>query len=33
VDVVQEPIEQPYGARDCAVRDPAVNLIRVQQLR
>ncbi|CAA9509100.1 MAG: putative lyase [uncultured Rubrobacteraceae bacterium] len=32
-EVVQEPIEQPYGIRDCAVRDPAGNLIRVQELR
>ena len=32
-EVVQEPIEQPYGVRDCAVRDPAGNLIRVQELR
>jgi catechol 2,3-dioxygenase-like lactoylglutathione lyase family enzyme len=33
VEVVQEPIEQPYGVRDCAVRDPAGNLIRIQELR
>jgi predicted enzyme related to lactoylglutathione lyase len=32
-DVVQEPIEQPYGVRDCAIRDPAGNLIRVNELR
>ncbi|WP_149205034.1 VOC family protein [Actinotalea subterranea] len=32
-DVVQEPTEQPYGVRDCAVRDPAGNLIRIQQTR
>jgi catechol 2,3-dioxygenase-like lactoylglutathione lyase family enzyme len=32
VEVVQEPIDQPYGVRDCAVRDPAGNLIRIQQL-
>jgi len=31
-DVVQEPTEQPYGVRDCAVRDPAGNLIRIQEL-
>ena len=31
-DVVQEPTEQPYGVRDCAFRDPAGNLIRIQQL-
>ncbi len=33
VDVVQEPVDQPYGMRDCAVRDPAGNLIRIQQRR
>ena len=32
-EVVQEPIEQPYGLRDCAFRDPAGNLIRIQELR
>ena len=32
-EVVQEPIEQPYGIRDCAVRDPAGNLVRIQELR
>jgi catechol 2,3-dioxygenase-like lactoylglutathione lyase family enzyme len=32
-DIIQEPIEQPYGVRDCAVRDPAGNLIRIQELR
>ena len=31
-EVVQEPIDQPYGIRDCAVRDPAGNLMRIQQL-
>ncbi|MDT0345068.1 VOC family protein [Streptomyces litchfieldiae] len=31
-DVVQEPIDQDYGVRDCAFRDPAGNLIRVNQL-
>jgi uncharacterized glyoxalase superfamily protein PhnB len=31
-DVVQEPADQPYGVRDCAVRDPAGNLIRIQEL-
>ncbi|MDR7279218.1 VOC family protein [Catenuloplanes atrovinosus] len=30
-DIVQEPTDQPYGVRDCAVRDPAGNLIRIQQ--
>jgi catechol 2,3-dioxygenase-like lactoylglutathione lyase family enzyme len=33
VDVVQEPIDQPYGVRDCAIRDPAGNLIRINELR
>ncbi|WP_072802236.1 VOC family protein [Rhodococcoides yunnanense] len=33
VDIVQEPTEQPYGVRDCAVRDPAGNLIRIQESR
>ena len=33
VEVVQEPTEQPYGVRDCAFRDPAGNLIRIQELR
>jgi catechol 2,3-dioxygenase-like lactoylglutathione lyase family enzyme len=32
-DIVQEPIDQPYGVRDCAVRDPAGNMIRIQQAR
>ena len=32
-DIVQEPTEQPYGVRDCAVRDPAGNLVRIQELR
>ena len=32
-EIVQEPADQPYGVRDCAVRDPAGNLIRIQQLR
>ena len=30
-EVVQEPTEQPYGIRDCAVRDPAGNMIRIQE--
>ena len=33
VDIVQEPIEQDYGVRDCAVRDPAGNMIRIQEKR
>ena len=32
-EIVQEPTEQPYGVRDCAVRDPAGNLVRIQELR
>ncbi|NEB01055.1 VOC family protein [Streptomyces sp. SID13726] len=32
-EVIQEPIEQPYGVRDCAFLDPAGNTIRVQELR
>ncbi|MDN3351860.1 VOC family protein [Actinomadura sp. DC4] len=32
-EIVQEPTEQPYGVRDCAVRDPAGNLLRIQQKR
>ncbi|HEX6327585.1 MAG TPA: VOC family protein [Jiangellaceae bacterium] len=33
VEIVQEPTDQPYGVRDCAVRDPGGNLIRIQELR
>jgi uncharacterized glyoxalase superfamily protein PhnB len=32
VEVVQEPTDQPYGVRDCAFRDPAGNMVRMQQL-
>jgi catechol 2,3-dioxygenase-like lactoylglutathione lyase family enzyme len=32
-EVVQEPTEQPYGVRDCAFRDPAGNLIRINEVR
>jgi uncharacterized glyoxalase superfamily protein PhnB len=32
-EVVQEPVDQPYGIRDCAFRDPAGNLLRIQELR
>jgi catechol 2,3-dioxygenase-like lactoylglutathione lyase family enzyme len=32
-EVVQEPIEQPYGIRDCAFRDPAGNLLRIQEVK
>jgi catechol 2,3-dioxygenase-like lactoylglutathione lyase family enzyme len=31
-EIVQEPTDQPYGVRDCAVRDPAGNLIRIQEI-
>ncbi|HEX4428885.1 MAG TPA: VOC family protein [Frankiaceae bacterium] len=31
-EIVQEPTDQPYGIRDCAIRDPAGNLIRINQL-
>ena len=30
-EVVEEPTEQPWGARDCAVRDPSGNLVRIDQ--
>jgi catechol 2,3-dioxygenase-like lactoylglutathione lyase family enzyme len=33
VDIVQEPTNQPWGVRDCAVRDPAGNMIRIQEQR
>jgi len=33
VEVVQEPTDQPYGVRDCAIRDPAGTLIRLQERR
>ncbi len=33
VEIVQEPTDQPYGIRDCAIRDQAGNLIRIQELR
>jgi catechol 2,3-dioxygenase-like lactoylglutathione lyase family enzyme len=32
-EVVQEPTDQPYGVRDCAFRDPAGNLIRINEVR
>ncbi|MFH5207245.1 VOC family protein [Antrihabitans sp. NCIMB 15449] len=32
-EVVQEPTDQPYGVRDCAFRDPAGNMVRLQELR
>ncbi|WP_174248393.1 VOC family protein [Streptomyces hoynatensis] len=33
VEVVQEPTEQPYGVRDCAFRDPAGNMVRINEVR
>ncbi len=33
VEIVQEPTLQPYGIRDCALRDPAGNLVRIQEVR
>jgi catechol 2,3-dioxygenase-like lactoylglutathione lyase family enzyme len=32
-EIVQEPTDQPYGVRDCAVRDPAGNLLRIQEVK
>jgi uncharacterized glyoxalase superfamily protein PhnB len=32
-EVVQEPTDQPYGIRDCAFRDPAGTLVRIQELQ
>jgi catechol 2,3-dioxygenase-like lactoylglutathione lyase family enzyme len=32
-EVAQEPIDQPYGVRDCAFRDPAGNMVRIQEAR
>jgi uncharacterized glyoxalase superfamily protein PhnB len=32
-EVIQEPIDQPYGVRDCAFRDPAGNHIRINEVR
>ena len=32
-DVIQEPTAQPWGVRDCAFRDPAGNLVRIQEVR
>jgi uncharacterized glyoxalase superfamily protein PhnB len=31
-EIVEEPTEQPYGVRDCSVRDPAGNMIKIQQV-
>jgi predicted enzyme related to lactoylglutathione lyase len=32
-EVLQEPIDQPYGVRDCAFRDPSGNMLRFNQAR
>jgi uncharacterized glyoxalase superfamily protein PhnB len=32
-EIVQEPTQQPYGIRDCAVRDPAGNMVRIQEVQ
>lgn len=32
-EVAQEPADQPYGVRDCAFRDPAGNMVRIQRPR
>jgi catechol 2,3-dioxygenase-like lactoylglutathione lyase family enzyme len=33
VEIVQEPTDQPWGVRDCALRDPAGNMIRIFEVR
>jgi catechol 2,3-dioxygenase-like lactoylglutathione lyase family enzyme len=30
-EVLQEPVDQPYGVRDCAFRDPSGNMVRISQ--
>ncbi|MCF4120809.1 VOC family protein [Antribacter sp. KLBMP9083] len=32
-EVVQEPVDQDYGVRDCAFRDPAGNMVRINQAK
>ncbi|MEO9237665.1 MAG: VOC family protein, partial [Jatrophihabitantaceae bacterium] len=32
-EIMQEPTDQPYGIRDCAIRDPAGNLLRINEVR
>jgi len=32
VEIVQEPTDQPWGTRDCAVRDPSGSMVRIDQL-
>ncbi len=31
-EIIQEPTDQPYGVRDCAIRDPAGTMIRIQEV-
>jgi uncharacterized glyoxalase superfamily protein PhnB len=33
VEIVEPPTDQPYGSRDCSLRDPAGNMIKIQQAR
>lgn len=33
VEIVEAPTDQPYGSRDCSLRDPAGNMIKIQQTR
>jgi uncharacterized glyoxalase superfamily protein PhnB len=33
VEIVQEPTNQPWGVRDCALRDPAGNMVRIFEVR
>jgi catechol 2,3-dioxygenase-like lactoylglutathione lyase family enzyme len=33
IEIVQEPLDQPYGVRDCAFRDPSGNMVRLQEVR
>jgi uncharacterized glyoxalase superfamily protein PhnB len=33
VEIVEEPTEQPYGVRDCSLRDPAGNMVKIQERR
>jgi predicted enzyme related to lactoylglutathione lyase len=32
-EVLQEPIYQPWGPRDCAFRDPSGNMVRISQVK
>jgi uncharacterized glyoxalase superfamily protein PhnB len=33
VEIVEPPTDQPYGSRDCSLRDPSGNMIKIQQTR